>query len=374
MSDTVQPSPRVHFHGLDAVRGFAALLVLVHHIELYKYREHHASLFDTAARSAISIVGNNSVSLFFVLSGFLITFLLLDEHANTGTINVSKFYVRRILRIWPVYYLTFFLSLLMLPIAVKTFPIFDHESTYMARIAGLKDTWKGTCLLYGIMLPNFALARGYLLAGMAQSWSVGVEEQFYLVWPLVVVLLRRRFVWVLLFLALGKPLLEATVLYGTGSLFILRRVPIEYMAMGGLAALQWARLKSLDTRTGLFIAWLLAAGGTGVFLIHPAPYLFRAAAFALFVLLTSLVAERRHEPPLLRGLGRISYGFYMYHPIIMFGVFACVHSSGSFGFVTYNLLVYGGVFLGTCLAALVSHTYFERRFLALKLQYTVVQG
>ncbi|MBK8094069.1 MAG: acyltransferase [Verrucomicrobiaceae bacterium] len=114
--------------------------------------------------------------MFFVLSGFLITYLLLEEETKTGTISVRHFYVRRILRTWPLYFLVVALALFVWPVF---FPIIagEHTSAIRHSIAGL------AC--YALLLPNLAAIFLHPLPFAGQTWSIGVEEQFYLVWPVL---------------------------------------------------------------------------------------------------------------------------------------------------------------------------------------------
>ena len=90
---------RVYFPNLNALRFAAALMVIVYHLERLKMRY---GLPNRAVKSVIETLGPLGVVLFFVLSGFLITYLLLVEVRGTGTVNVRDFYLRRILRIWPL--------------------------------------------------------------------------------------------------------------------------------------------------------------------------------------------------------------------------------------------------------------------------------
>ena len=98
-------TPKIFFKGLNELRAIAALAVLFHHVELFKNKEGFSSLLNFKYSSyLISHIGRNGVNLFFVLSGFLITFLLLQEKENNSTIMLKKFFLRRIFRIWPLYY------------------------------------------------------------------------------------------------------------------------------------------------------------------------------------------------------------------------------------------------------------------------------
>ena len=127
----------------------------------------------------ISKIGNYSVICFFVLSGFLITYLLLSEKRQTGAINIRAFYKRRVLRIWPLYYLIIFIGFCLLPILNHYFPT-DAQHVYPNQISNLDFS---SIFLFLFMLSNFTIAYYRPVAGASQTWSVSLEEQFYLIWP-----------------------------------------------------------------------------------------------------------------------------------------------------------------------------------------------
>ena len=103
---------RVYFKNLNALRFFAATAVIFHHVEQYKF---WAKIPNVWGSTVLDALGHKAVSFFFVLSGFLITYLLLEENRKTSDISIRDFYVRRILRIWPVYYLVVILCLFVVP-------------------------------------------------------------------------------------------------------------------------------------------------------------------------------------------------------------------------------------------------------------------
>ncbi|MEG0929911.1 acyltransferase family protein, partial [Algoriella sp.] len=102
----------LHFPNLNALRAIAALLVLIHHTEQIKNSFNLDSFWNVPF---FNVIGKLGVVLFFVLSGFLITYLLLNEEKNTNKINVKRFYFRRVLKIWPLYYFIIFLSYFVFP-------------------------------------------------------------------------------------------------------------------------------------------------------------------------------------------------------------------------------------------------------------------
>src|SRR5829696_2370093 len=158
----------VYLPGLNALRAIAALAVVITHItfELGTFNL-DPSIFGTFKNGlprGLDLAGFG-VSIFFAISGFLITFLLQNEK-EVQPINIKNFYLRRILRIWPLYYL-------YLVIAVLTITILGYD----LEIRSL--------LLYVFFAANIPYILNIPLKFLSHYWSIGVEEQFYLFWPWV---------------------------------------------------------------------------------------------------------------------------------------------------------------------------------------------
>ena len=166
-----------YFPGLDPLRFFAALMVLLGHVDLIK------SFFNLQTTTTIPFFirmdfGGTGVNFFFVLSGFLITYLLLCEKDKHTTISLKKFYMRRILRIWPLYYLILLIGFFILPhIHSITLPYFEKN---------LEINYTPNLILYLLLLPQVAFAIFPAVPHIGQSWSIGVEEQFYIFLPLLI--------------------------------------------------------------------------------------------------------------------------------------------------------------------------------------------
>ena len=153
---------KFHLKGLDTYRGIAALIVLISHIELFKNKFGFKSHIENSFFKYTG--GHTAVILFFVLSGFLITLLLLNEKGTYQKISLRNFYLRRIFRVWPLYFIILFLSYLLID--------FSPSNT--------------TIILCLTIFPNIAHAIGGGWFVSPQIWSIGVEEQFYIAWPLIV--------------------------------------------------------------------------------------------------------------------------------------------------------------------------------------------
>ncbi|MCE2994269.1 MAG: acyltransferase family protein [Cyclobacteriaceae bacterium] len=168
---------RVYFENLDALRLLAALAVMGEHITRnFYFPDDSIKKYFIIAISLDGSGGEWGVSFFFVLSGFLITHLLLEEAKQEGSIQLSIFYARRILRIWPLYFVVLILGFIF-------HPFLDASLTE-----------KANPLLYSTFLANFDNIYGvWPQSGiLGVQWSVAIEEQFYLLWPLVIIILVRH--------------------------------------------------------------------------------------------------------------------------------------------------------------------------------------
>ena len=167
----------IHLKGLNGLRAIAAISVLVGHISSTTFCNYNFRL-------PVCNVGGYGVTLFFVISGFLITYLLLLEKEKTSDIKIGKFYIRRILRIWPIYYL---------------FILIGFVISYF--IADLSDIRSNHLFWYIFFTANFASLLNETVRFTVHYWSIGVEEQFYLFWPLIVKFFNKKlFVFIICFI------------------------------------------------------------------------------------------------------------------------------------------------------------------------------
>ena len=384
---------KIFFNGLNELRAFAALAVIFHHIELFKSRDHLSSLFDSSFFSYfIGTVGKNGVYLFFVLSGFLITYLLLKEKEKHQTILFKKFFLRRIFRIWPLYYLIVIIGFVLIPFLVHTFDIFEKIPYYFELISNPKNYSLIAILLYVLFLPNLALFYGIKVPGCSQAWSVGVEEQFYILWPLLIFIFsRKKIVWIFLLIILGYifcNLFFQPALYSRITNFIsvkiiiipiifetVKIIPFEFMAIGALGGYLYAyhREKIIFFSKSKY-AYFLILGLIFVLLFFSitTKYFQNIILSFLFLCLILITVEDDNSVvfrnKLISYLGTISYGIYMYHPFVMFLVFpfANTYFKDNDSTLYYNLFVYSFVFCITILLSHLSYKYFESVFIKIK--------
>ncbi len=153
--DLVRGLARKHLPGLDGIRAIAVSLVILYH-------------------AGLPLPGGTGVLLFFVLSGFLITWLLLEEAQNTGRVSLRNFYIRRALRILPAFYV--YAAAVLAMAWVRHRPVNYAQLT--AALLYVNNYWQG---IHGD--PN---------TGFSHTWSLAVEEQFYILWPMLFLSLRRN--------------------------------------------------------------------------------------------------------------------------------------------------------------------------------------
>jgi peptidoglycan/LPS O-acetylase OafA/YrhL len=175
---------KIFFPNLDGLRFISFFLVFLYHTYMTFFnniRDASPDAFDYIQR--LFQHGNLGVNFFFVLSGFLITYLLIKEKEYTGKVHVPNFYVRRILRIWPLFYLCVFIGFIVFP--------------FIKQLAGQPPHEIAQPVYYMFFANNFDFMHSWPekpdATLLSVLWSVAVEEQFYLTWPIILGLLPVRF-------------------------------------------------------------------------------------------------------------------------------------------------------------------------------------
>lgn len=366
---------KIYFENLNAIRCIAAFLVIIHHIEQFKDLFHLPNYWTNPV---IESLGKLGVILFFVLSGFLISFLLFKEKEVTQTISIKDFYLRRILRIWPLYFLIIFLSLFILP-NVSFFSIegFGKEIVW--------DNLMYKILLFVFFLPNLVLNLFAAIPYASQTWSIGAEEQFYLVWPVLNKKIKNKWILmfgVILFYLLVKFLIQIfpSSIKDTFKGFWLS-TPIDCMAIGGVFALivyNTSFLKKILFSKITQIIALLITLSLISFNYHLPQYFDKYFHFEMYAILFGILIanfaanDNRIFSMENKGsnyLGKISYGLYMYHPIII--VFS-IKIMLLFGDKINNYLLYPMVFILVIFVAGLSYEFYEKRFINKKSKYTKI--
>lgn len=303
------------FGSLDGLRAIGVLMVIWHH-------------------TAGGHVGAHGVTLFFAVSGFLITTLLLRERERNGVIDLKAFYIRRTLRIFPLYY-----SVLLLYVVVVT--ILERSTVY----------GQG----FYANLPYFATYTSNIFVPLDGrvifyfAWSLAAEEQFYLLWPALMVILGSR-IWI--------PLTALIVLC---VMFSWSKVPIAITA-GSLMAVGLHSKGGFDAmRMGAGFTWIVAGAliislGFGVpeFVVH-----LLCALLVAGCVVSNAFARVLDWSPIVY-IGGISYGMYLLHMLCKNAVVR-VAGDGPHVFLLTVVAVVA--------AASLSYRYYESFFLNLKARY-----
>jgi peptidoglycan/LPS O-acetylase OafA/YrhL len=357
--------PRFYRPELDVLRFFAFMMVF----------GAHASGATTPIPMAIFASGRGGVCVFFLLSSYLITELLQREDTKTHRIDLRSFYIRRVLRIWPLYFFALILARLI-----------DWRAPHLQMSNGR--------LLASVLLVGnwFTYFHGFPASFAVVLWSVTVEEQFYLVWPSVRKFLGSRALFIVSLLTF--PVSYATIiwlsLHGRPDIqyWVNTLVQIQFFGLGGLLALQ---LKGSSPRWPLWLRGVLFAGGLAAFIVaqylfHPeaklatvnhavSDYLLLALGSTMLFFSVLGMAELSRAKSLVY-LGKISYGLYVFHILGLriaqrpAALLVRHVSVPHWAILTFQDGL--GLVLTIVMAAL-SYRYFEAFFLRFKERFTTVK-
>lgn len=346
---------KVYFVGLDKWRFYAFLLVFWQHTGEFIFEKLNSiSIFKEFNFESIQFTGGIGVQFFFVLSGFLITFLLLRETENYNKINLGSFYLRRILRIWPLYYLILFCGVYFLPFVLSSY-----------QFQG--DIFKTFFFLNNIDVHNQTMVTGI-------TWSVAIEEQFYLIWPIIFILFHKK-----------KKLLIVAMIIASLSLFYNFSSGINnyfstigntiYLMIGCIGAIifnSWKKyfyflhnklIKKVVVLTVLVLFLIRLKFPIVQFLILP--------LFFTLLIINEILSNSDNKTNIFTKLGKYTYGMYIFHPLIILLVKIFMDKlSMDYNFIFYyNALLIIVSFALTIVISIFSYKYFEKPFLKLKSKF-----
>jgi peptidoglycan/LPS O-acetylase OafA/YrhL len=360
--------PQNYFPNLNALRFIAASMVLVGHTEQIKGFHNYKCYFHEYP--FIFQGGHLAVIFFFVLSGFLITHIIKTK-LNDDKFSVSNFYKKRVVRIWPLYYFIVILGLYVIP----QLGFMAHNSEWVDSLSQLNsEELKWTTIFYFVVLPNLSLFYG-TFEYIGHTWSIGVEEQFYLIWPLLMKWFKKNTLGLLvgvITLVWGLRWLFGILDWNTLKVFF-TVFSIDSMAIGGLSAiiiLKYPRIKKILVNT-----WteLLALGAVVAFYgfdIHFGDLSDEIYSTLFSIIIVNAACNpktviRLEKIKPLGYLGQVSYGIYMYHPItsmlslLLFNAIRPSYMASLFS----NLAFYGLVLLVSSGIAILSYEVVEKRIM-----------
>lgn len=318
--------------------------------------------------------GNYGVSLFFVLSGFLITYLLMHEAKTKGSIHIFGFFMRRLLRIWPVYFIVIgfgFLLYPVLPYGLQTSNSGWMYAFFLSNIEEIRNGWNDAVNLLTV------------------SWSVSIEEQFYMAWVALMALfpfLRKAkgFLPYLLLLVVASLIFRYFHASDFRTLYYHTFAVMSDLALGGLfayACFHWNIQKRMEnipkwfTMLVYLIGILTILGARKIFMgdliVIEKVFL---GLFFVFIIADQTFGKysffKADKLPFFFQLGTISYGFYMYHCIVLYYIQVLFGENewneSVVDFALYILIS----FAVTWLVSVLSYRFIEKPILELKKRFS----
>jgi peptidoglycan/LPS O-acetylase OafA/YrhL len=372
MGQTTPPLKPI-FKNLDGIRFMAFLGVFISHCFYPRAEVQQSDLF----KGITFFVGDShwgdvGLYIFFTMSGFLITYLLIHEHQHYGKIYVFPFYMRRLLRIWPLYFL-------LLVVSFFVYPFFSGHHTPTE-----------TKLAYSFFYANFdVIKNGFDSGGIGHLWAISVEEQFYLLLPLSMLLVPVRYMNYLFILIITGSIVFRIAYYQEPTVLFHHSFSAAFdIAIGGLMA--W--LMYFSERAKNFVAALPRRIIILTYLIFCLLILFQDfifnstllvlelflfQVFAAFILLEQNYAEysffKIGNSWLITSLGRYAYGFYCYHILCIRFTASMAYPLGISGTFGELVIIPALSLLVTLAVGITSYYTFEIHFLKWKKNFTYLK-
>jgi len=351
-----------HFRVFDTLRFFAFLKVFLQHLPIFAF-----GWFGYL--KAGGVIG---VHFFFVLSGFLITYIICAEKKATGSYNLKNFFARRVLRIWPLFYLILAIS--------YAIPVLLHALHLPKTDMGYTPTWWASVLF----LENYKMIFTHSLPNvpeLAVTWSLCIEEHFYIVWGLLLWVLPLKaipkIIAVCIVLALASRLvfyhydLDPTDLFTNIDLFAFGAIPaylLVFYEQGTEAFInRLPRAVTVLYITFVVLFVLVTAQIKDIVACNIWLRTVSGVVFSGLIFLSMSSRTFKKPPSLLNKAGIYTYGLYMYHVlmiVILARVFAYMHLSLDSALPALAFVV--AALGATILCSVISYKYFEQPFLRLK--------
>lgn len=369
----------VFFPNLDGLRFFSFFLVFLSHSFVTSDPQIKQSGWYKAIKINMFSDAEVGVSFFFVLSGFLISYLLLKEKEDTGKINVPYFYIRRILRIWPLYYLTAFFGFFIFPFLKILFGQIPYETA--------------DPLLCFTFLNNFNFLQNGLpdSSSLAILWSVAIEEQFYLIWPLLLFKTPKKYYLHVMFGVLVISTFFRIMYHGKTGINDHTLGVITDMAVGGIGAyliiyndgfLNWIKKMSKALLLVVYALCLLfICFQQQLFYTNNAMFILQriimSSVFIIIILEQNFCINSFFKTgnfSIISKLGKYAYGLYCFHVIgiLVSTTLLAKCSLNNYGWQMWLLELPFSLVI-TIVLSYLSYNYFESLFLKLKDRFASIK-
>lgn len=350
-----------YFPHLDGLRFFAFLIVFISHAVLFIL---NGKLYFAQ--------GDMGVSFFFVLSGFLITHIIYFEKETKKSINITNFYARRILRIWPVYFMVLIGSIILSKLNLQNLP---YEVGFKPEFL----PW-----YFGFISNFYMIKIGGLSVILAILWSISIEEQFYFVWPLVVSFVKEKFMPIILgLIIIGSTIFRLINADNYNILHYSTFSVLSDLALGCLVGFltfkipkSENKIKDLFSKKNTLVLYMSLIIATLIKMFPPQwlsgsniykamlPLIF-SSIFILIILEQNYSNNSFFKASKIKSityLGQISYGLYAYHAIaiaIVFSIFSTLN-------IKNGILISIISFVFTTIISHLSYKYIEKKILFFK--------
>ncbi len=366
-----------YFKNLDGLRFIAALFVIIGHCQHILYDSSYHVLSYSPWGEKLAGFG---VDFFFVLSGFLISFLLIKELANKNDINIKHFYIRRTLRLWPLYFIVGIFALLTAEPFLRYLGLVNRSATGLEWVANF-------AYLFGFGI-NFQTLLGHMnefnSPTLGHFWSLAVEEQFYLIWAPFLLLSKNRTLWAILIVCgLGycttmyQPEILTTWFAPNDTFVPIFFTTNRFFHFGLGALLAYLVQRNWLMELPPFVSWVLQIAffapamaylfGIHFYSIAAERIIHGVLSFGIIMMAFAKNSLFPLEIQWIKYLGKISFGIYIFH---IFAIRFCFKWMCDFGLdphAAYFPVLFVALATVTSVAlASLSYEKLEKPILAMK--------